>query len=206
MKSTTLIEQVYNYCNLHPNAKTKSTVEYFVVSNHPERTIKPYMAKWKNNEPKSRKPGSGRKPKIMTAGNINRLKGLLNNWSGTSTRKTANKFKCDHSYIVKTIKNKTNICYFEKKQIPDCTEKQLKQLQLKCGRSCRKFRNRDFVIDDESYFTFKHTNKNSNVGFYSDDAKNAPKNVNISAKANLKKKFLCGLPYSLAESRNHLLF
>ena len=45
MKSTTLIEQVYNNCNLHPNAKTKSTVEYFVASNHPERTIKRYMAK-----------------------------------------------------------------------------------------------------------------------------------------------------------------
>ena len=43
MKSTTLIEQVYKYCNLHPNAKTKSTVEYFVASNHPERTIKHYI-------------------------------------------------------------------------------------------------------------------------------------------------------------------
>ena len=154
------------------------------------------MAKWKNNEPKSRKPGSGRKPKIMTAGTINRLKGLLNNRSGTSTRKIANKFKCDHSYIVKTIKNKTNICYFKKKQIPDRTEKQLKQLQLKCGRICRKFRNRDFVIDDESYFIFKHTNKNSNVGFYSDDAKNAPKNVKYKRKSKFEKKILVWITIS----------
>ena len=99
--------------------------------------------------------GSGRKPKIMTARNINRLKGLLNNWSGTSTRKIANKFKYVYSYIVKILKNKkTNICYIKEIQIFDRTDKKLEQLQLKCGRICRKFRNREFIID-ESYFTFK---------------------------------------------------
>ena len=64
------------------------------------------MVKWKNNEPMSRKPESGRKPKIMTASNINRLIGLLNNRSATSTRKIVNKFKCDYSYIIKTLKTK----------------------------------------------------------------------------------------------------
>ena len=38
MKLITFIEQLYNYCNLHPNAKTKDIVEYFVASNHPKRT------------------------------------------------------------------------------------------------------------------------------------------------------------------------
>ena len=38
MKPTILIEQLYNYCSLHPNAKTKDIVEYFVASNYPKRT------------------------------------------------------------------------------------------------------------------------------------------------------------------------
>ena len=85
----------------------------------------------------------------MTARSFNCLKGLLNNQSLTSTRKIANKFSCDHSYIVKTLKNKTNSCYLKKKQIPDCTDKQLEQLQLKYERICRILRNREFIIDDE---------------------------------------------------------
>ena len=109
----------------------------------------------------------------MTARNINRLKGLLNNRSGTSTRKIENNFKCDLSYILKVLKNKTNICYLKKKQILYCTDKQIEQLQLKNGRICHKFRNHEFVIDDESYFTFKHTNENSKDEFYSNLKKKA---------------------------------
>ena len=116
MKLINLSEQLHNYCNLHPNAKTKDIVEYFVSSNHPKRTIQRQVEKWKNNEPTSRKPGSGRKPKIMTAMIINRLKGLSNNRSGTSTRKIANNFKCDHSYIVKTLKKQNKHLLFKKKK------------------------------------------------------------------------------------------
>ena len=50
MKSTTLIESLYGYCSLHPNAKAKGIVEYFVVSNHPKRTIQLNVANWKKNE------------------------------------------------------------------------------------------------------------------------------------------------------------
>ena len=46
MKLTTLIEQLFNYSNLHPNAKTKDIVEHFFGSNHPKRTIQCYVAKW----------------------------------------------------------------------------------------------------------------------------------------------------------------
>ena len=85
MKPTTLIEQSYNYCNLYPNAKTKDVVEYFVAPNHAKRSIQCYLAKWKSNKSMFHKSGSCRKSKIMTARNINRLKGLLNNRSGTLT-------------------------------------------------------------------------------------------------------------------------
>ena len=115
MKLITLIEQLYNYCSLHPNAKTKEIIEYFVASNHPKRTIQYHVGKWKNSEPTSSKPVLGRKPKIMTARNISHLKGLLNNWSGTSTRKTANNFKCDHFYIVKNIKKQNKHLLFKEK-------------------------------------------------------------------------------------------
>ena len=59
-------------------------------------------------------PGSGRKSKIMTERSLDQLV-----WN--SNKKIANKFKCDHSYIVKTLKNKINIYYLKEKQIPDRT-------------------------------------------------------------------------------------
>ena len=49
MKPTTLIEQLFNYCNLHPNIKTKDVVEHIVASYHPKRTIQHCVVKWKNN-------------------------------------------------------------------------------------------------------------------------------------------------------------
>ena len=52
------------------------------------------------------------------------------------------------------------------------------------------FRNHEFIIDDELYFTFKHTSKNSNAGFYSDEPKNTPKNVKYKRKTKFERKIL----------------
>lgn len=108
----------------------------------------------------------------------------------------ATKFGCSQSHIVQTIQRKTDIDYHKKQQIPDRSENQLSQLQPRCGRMCRKFRGRDFILDDESYFTFSHSNKNANAGFWSSAVTNVPKDVKYKKKSKFEKKILVWLAIS----------
>uniref|UniRef100_A0A915JUM4 Uncharacterized protein n=1 Tax=Romanomermis culicivorax TaxID=13658 RepID=A0A915JUM4_ROMCU len=51
-----------------------------------------------------------------------------------------------------------------------------------------KFRGCKFILDDESYFTFSHSNKNSNTGYWSSDVSNVSKAVKYKARAKFEKK------------------
>ena len=132
-----------------------------------------------------RQKGSGRRPKIATKSNINRLKKLMNNKSGISQRIVAKKLKCSQSYINKVLKQKTNIRCWKKKKIPKRTAQQIKSARPNCRKMLENYRNFQFILDDESYFTFSNSTLSGNDVFYSDDVNNTPKNVRF----NFKKKY-----------------
>ena len=71
-----------------------------------------------------------------------------------STRKLITKFGCSQSYIVQTIQRKIDIDYHKKQNIPDRSENQLSQLQPRCGRASRKFRDRNFTLGDRLILLF----------------------------------------------------
>lgn len=196
MKPLTIIERVYKYCDLHWNEGKKSIINHFLDENVPRRSIYRYIDLWRKGATPIRRQGSGRNLTIMTKKNLKRLENLIDGQSGISTRQLAKKFDCTHSYIVKTIKKKTNIKYRKKEEIPTRSEQQLAQLQTRCGRMCRKFKGLQFILDDESYFTFSHSNKNSNAGFWSSDIENVPKNVKYKTKAKFEKKLLVWIAIS----------
>ena len=151
---------------------------------------------WEKGKPKLCVVGSSRKTKIMTKTNITKLKSMIDGCSGISTQQIARKLKCSQSHVVYTIQQHTNIVYRKKKTIPARTPKQVSKLRTCCGRLCRKFYGCDVIIDDESYFTFSHSDKNSNVGYCSSNPKAVSCGVKYKSKAKFEKKMLVWLAIS----------
>lgn len=196
MKPSTLLERVYFYCNLHWNKGKKSIVNHFLDEGVAKATIYRMIKKWENGLPPIRAKGSGRKAKIMTKGNIKNLITAINDHASISTRRLAKRFNCDHSYVVKTIKKKTDIRYHNRMTVPYRTEKQKASCRPRCGRILKKFPEHEFILDDESYFTFANTEKNSNVGFWSADVSATSHSVKFKAKKKFEPKLLVWLAVS----------
>jgi len=73
------------------------------------------------------------------------------------------------------------------------SESQLARIKPACRYLYRYFRNFDFVLDDESYFTFANTTLAGNDGIFSSDVSATENNV----KLKTKKKFEEKVPVSL---------
>ena len=57
----------------------------------------------------------------------------------------------------------------KKQTIPDRSDKQKEVNRAKCATLYRKYRNREWILDDESYFTKTYSTFNGNENFYSDN-------------------------------------
>ena len=196
MKRESLIDCVYRYCDSHFKEGRKFVVDHFLKENHPRASIYRYISIWEKGKSKLCVVGSGRKAKIMTKTNITKLKSMIGGCSGISTRQIARKLKCSQSNVVYTIQQHTNIVYRKKQTIPARTPEQVSKLQTCCSRLCRKFYGCDFIIDDESYFTFSHSDKNSNVGHWSSNPKAVSCGVKYKSKVKFEKKMLLWLAIS----------
>ena len=193
MKRESLIDRVYRYCDSHFKESRKVVVDHFLKENHSRASIYRYISMWEKGKSKLRVVGSCRKAKIMTKTNIAKLKSMINDRSGISTRQIARKLKCSQSHVVYTIQQHTNIVCRKKQTIPARTPEQVSKLQTCCGRLCRKLYGCDFIIDDESYFAFSHSDKNSNVGYWSSNPKAVSCDVKYKSKAKFEKKMLVWL-------------
>jgi transposase len=196
MKPPSLIERVYAFCNSNWERGKKFIVNHFTDENTPEATIYRLIKRWESGIPSSRKPGSGRPAKIMTRKNIERLKDCVNDQTGVATRELGQKFKCDHSYIVKTLKNKTDIRYRKRIKVPFRTEAQKEVCQPRCRRILLKNRHREVIMDDESYFTLSNSDKNSNAGFWTNDVQSTPDEVKFKTKQKYEQKAMLWIAIS----------
>lgn len=118
------------------------------------------------------------------------LKNTFENNDKISFSTAAVKFKASPSLVRKTLKTKTTIKYRKKQTIPARTEGQIALAKTKCGRLMRKFSNRSFILDDESYFTLSHSKINGNGGFYSSDVSTSSANVKFATKKKFEGKVL----------------
>ena len=78
----------------------------------------------------------------------------------------------------------------KKKKVPKRSEAQKTNAKIKCGRIYRKYRNKDFIIDDESNFTLSHSNINGNNIYYSNNDALTPTSVKIKTKSKYEEKVL----------------
>lgn len=131
-----------------------------------------------------RKIGSGRKATIMTVKNFKKLKRHFNNKDCVSQNEAARMFGCSQQYISKCLK-KCNIKARKKQKSPAYTEEQIKVLKSNCRWMLRHFAKKNFVLDDESYFSLSKSQMPGNNIYYSEDIST----VNPEVKFKFKRKF-----------------
>ena len=123
------------------------------------------------------------------------LKRLVNNKDGVSQRKLAGCFKCTQSYKNRVIKS-MGIQKYKKRKIPNRSDQKKEVNRAKCATLYRKYRDREWILDDESYFTKTHSTINGNDNFYSDNIDFAPANVKFRRKHKYEKKLLVWIAMS----------
>ena len=75
---------------------------------------------------------------------------------------------------------------YKKQKIPDRSDQQKEVNRAKCATLYRKYRDREWILDDDSYFTKTHFTINGNDNFYSDNIDFAPANVKFRRKHEKK--------------------
>jgi hypothetical protein len=166
------------------------TVQHFSVENIHESTIYRIIDRAEQGSGYKRVDGSGRVAKIMTPKNIERLKSMFDNKDNISQNQVAKKFVCSQQHVSKTLKTKTKIRKRKKIKIPARTEAQKLSIRGKCARLYKKLAENLCIMDDESYFTLKHSSINGNGIFYTSNVSRTPSNVKHTARAKFEQKLL----------------
>ena len=90
--------------------------------------------------------------------------------------------------------NKKKIKKYKKKKCPKYDENQKEVVRKQCGWLFRKYRNHDFVIDDEKYFTLSHS---MNDSYFSSPTKSlTPEAVRVKPKSKYEPKVMLWLAIS----------
>lgn len=202
-KQEILRKRVYNFYFKHFQVGKRFTVDHFVQEGESRSTIFDILQRYENGLPPERASGSGRKAKIFTKKKVVQLQKMFDHKDGVSTRKAAQKFNCSQAMIRQVLAKKTTIRYRKKEVIPDRTEDHKSLAQSKCGKLIRKFTNRSFILDDESYFTLSHSTINGNGGFYTSDKSATPADVKFAKKKKFEGKVLVWIamgPKGLSQS------
>jgi len=188
-----LRKRICQFRNLHLEKPKMFTVKHFLDKGASKATIYRALERVEKNIGYQRKKGCGWKAIKMDKKHIDQLKKTFDHHHGVSQRQVARRFNCVQSYISKILKDKTNIRYYKKKKIPHRSESQLARIKPLCRHIYRNFRNFDFVLDDESYFTYANTTLAGNDGFYSSDVSSTTSDVKFKRKKKYEEKVLVSL-------------
>ena len=85
---------------------------------------------------------------------------------------------------------------YKKQKIPDRSDQQKLVNRAKCATLYRKYRDREWILDDESFFTKTHSTINGNDNFYSDNIDFAPAKAKLRRKHKYEKKLLVWIAMS----------
>ena len=143
-----------------------------------------------------RKVGSGRPSHIATKSNISQVCKMMNNSSSISQKMVARKLNCTQQYVSKILKKYTSIKCRRKCRQPKRTIKQIKERRPKCRKMYYKYKNKTFILDDESYFTLANTTLSGNDIYYSDNPENAPDDVKFKLISKYEPKVLVWIAIS----------
>ena len=145
-----------NYLENHTLGR-KHIFERFKNMDAPKRTLNHWLQLLEQKKMLTRKKGSSPPTKIATPATIRKLKIAFNHRKGCFQKKVAAKLKTSQQYVSKMLKNRTSIRCLKRIVKPKMTAQQVKVARPKCARLLRKFRDVDFILDDESFFTLSNT-------------------------------------------------
>lgn len=195
-KQATQRERVYEFYLKNKDKGKLFTVDHFLLEKLARSTIYSIIQRAEKESGHERVPGSGRIAKKMPKKRVELLKSSFNNQAKISYRSAARKFKISHSYVHYLIKNKSNIKKRKKQSVPNRSSDQQVNAKTKCSRLYSKFSNFTWILDDESYFTMKHSTIGGNDIFYTDNVDKCPNAVKFSKKSKFEKKVLVWIAVS----------
>ena len=194
-KRETLRNRVYSFFEKNKIKGKRFTVDHFCNEGESKSTIYDIIKRFESGKSAMDKKSSGRPLKIFTKRAKSTLKRLTNNKCGISQRKLARRFKCSQSSINKQLKQLSIRCW-KKQRIPGRTEAQMEAARPKCSTLYRKYRDREWILDDESYFTLSHSTINGNDNFYSNNKDLTLADVKFAKKYKFEPKLLVWIAVS----------
>ena len=157
---TRTIERVVTFYLKHQEEGPVYTVKHFSIEGRNESTIYRIIKRYKETLTIKKKPGAGRPASVMTKIKLQRLYRLANHSDRHTYSSLARHFKCDGK-LIKYWLMKRNIRQYKKKKSQLYPETQKEMVRRQCAWLYRYYRNHEFIIDDEKYFTLSHTSNNT---------------------------------------------
>ena len=192
-KQETLRKRVYEFYLANKSEGKTYTVNHFKAEGMAKSTIYRIIDSAEKDSGHVRVGGSGRVAKKMDFVNTSLIVDMFDHQDGVSQRQAARDFKCNQSHISKTLKKKCGIRVYKKKKIPKRTDTQRAKIQTLCSRLFQQLQGKSCLMDDESYFTFRHSTINGNGNFYSSDPSATPSNIKCSPRSKFEPKMMIWL-------------
>jgi transcriptional regulator with XRE-family HTH domain len=185
-----LKKNLQEYFLKNPNLGRRHYFQLFSSLGATKTSLNRWLVLLEQNEPLTRKIGSGRIPVFATKATITRVKKIFNHRSGCSQRKAARKLGSSQSTISRILKERTEIVCRKRTKRPLLSDKQKLAARPKCRRLHQDYKGDDFILDDESYFTLANTTLAGNDRFYSDDLSKTPDSIKNKYKSKYEQKTL----------------
>lgn len=172
------------------------TVAHFVEEGMARSSIYHIINEYLARRTVKRRRGSGRPCVKMDSANRQRLRRMINHRTGISQRALGAEFSCSHQYISHVIK-KLKISYRKRMKVPKYkNDAAVREARRRCRILYRKFRNLEFVIDDEKYFGFSGFQMSGNKGYYTSDSSRTPTKVKTVGKKKFEPKVMLWIAMS----------
>jgi len=124
---------------------------------------------------------------------------------GISGRSVSRKLNCSETWVRKILKKYAGIKFYKKTKKPDRTPFQKKIVRIKCSKIYKLYRNVNFLMNDESYFTLRNNKLSGNDSFYSSNVSQTPDDVKNWKCAKYEKKVLVWVAISPLEISDQLI-
>ena len=184
---------LYKFLQKNPNMEKSEAVQRFEAIGYNKRNLYRWIKLIEQNGAIKSKLNKKKRAKKANKANLTKIKNFFDHRSGCSQNKIARRLGCSQSYICKILKKYTNIRCYKKIKKPLLTEEQKKSLRPKCRKMLERFRDLDFIIDDESYFTLRNTSLSGNDRFYSSNLNNTADKAKFNFKSKYEPKLLVWL-------------
>lgn len=192
-KQEVLRDRVVSFYLMHEEKGAIFTVKHFKAEGKSERTIYNIISTYKKRLTTKRATGSGKFYHKMSSQKVQQLYRCVNHSDKYNISSAARKFNVSRPTIRHWLK-KRNIRRYKKKKCPKYTEVQKEMVRRQCAWLYKHYRNVDFVLDDEKYFTLSHS---INDSFMSSPTKSkTPESVEFKAKQKYEPKILLWIAIS----------